>query len=100
VALAFIDHPWSSASTISSEGQRLTTDFAYIRWLGDRKGIEKGRGTESSHIDRTRDMAAGSQIRQIIDDGTAVYGYFNNHYAATPLANRTVPGTVGASGQT
>jgi len=84
VALAFIDHPWFfGIDEILKKGNVLTTDFAYIRWLGDRKGIEE-RTRRWNHliIDRTRDMGRWvPNIRSMIDSGTAVYGYFNNHYA-------------------
>jgi len=84
VALAFIDHPWFyRIDEILKKGNVLTTDFAYVRWLGDRKGIEeKAQRWDQIIIDRTRDMGQWvPNIRRIIDGGTAVYGYFNNHYA-------------------
>jgi len=84
VALAFIDHPWFfGIDEILKKGNVLTTDFAYVRWLGDRKGIEE-RTRHWNHliIDRTRDMGRWvPNIRRMVDGGTAVYGYFNNHYA-------------------
>src|SRR3974390_3547291 len=40
VALALIDHPWMPRpKEYFSKGDALTTDFTYIRWLGDRKAI-------------------------------------------------------------
>jgi len=84
VALAFIDHPWFyGIDEVLRKGNVLTTDFAYIRWLGDRKGIEeKTKRWDRLIIDRTRDMTRWiPNIRRIIDGGTTVYGYFNNHFA-------------------
>jgi len=84
VALAFIDHPWFfGIDEILKKGDVLTTDFAYIRWLGDRKGIEeKTQRWDRLIIDRTRDMGRWiPNIRRIIEGGTTVYGYFNNHFA-------------------
>jgi len=84
VALAFIDHPWFfGIDEILKKGDVLTTDFAYIRWLGDRKGIEeRTQRWDRPIIDRTRDMGRWiPNIRRLIDEGTTVYGYFNNHYA-------------------
>jgi uncharacterized protein YecE (DUF72 family) len=84
VALAFIDHPWFfGIDEIFKKGHVLTTDFAYIRWLGDRKGIEaKTERWDRVIVDRTRDMGRWiPNIRRILDGGTTVYGYFNNHYA-------------------
>ena len=68
---------------ILKKGDVLTTDFAYIRWLGDRKGIEeRTQRWDRLIIDRTRDMGRWiPNIRRLIDEGTTVYGYFNNHYA-------------------
>jgi len=84
VALAFIDHPWFfGIDEIFKKGAVLTTDFAYIRWLGDRKGIEeKTQRWDRLIIDRTRDFGRWiPNIRRIIEGGTKVYGYINNHYA-------------------
>jgi uncharacterized protein YecE (DUF72 family) len=69
VALAFIDHPWfHRIDAMMKQPAALTADFAYIRWLGDRRGIGE--------------MAAWvPAIRTMLDGGRAVYGYFNNHYA-------------------
>jgi uncharacterized protein YecE (DUF72 family) len=42
VALALIDHPWMPcAKDYCSRSELITTDFTYIRWLGDRKTIEE-----------------------------------------------------------
>lgn len=73
-ALALIDHPWMPVV------DTVTADFTYIRWLGDRKNVEK----DFSHIiiDRSRELARWMEIlERIASDGLVVYGYFNNHYA-------------------
>ncbi len=88
--LAFIDHPWFfGIDEILKKGNVLTTDFAYIRWLGDRKGIEeRTRSWNHLIIDRTRDMGRWvPNIRRMIDGGTAVNGYFNNHYAGYAIGS-------------
>ena len=36
----------------------MTADFAYIRWLGDRKGIEKLTTTWNQTINRSHDRSA------------------------------------------
>lgn len=90
VALAFIDHPWFfGIDDILRKGHVLTTDFAYIRWLGDRKGIEeKTQRWDRLTLDRTRDMGRWvPNIRRMIDGGTAVHGYFNNHYAGYAIGS-------------
>ena len=49
VALALIDHPWMPRiEELARKLDPLTADFAYIRWLGDRKGIEEA----TKHWDR------------------------------------------------
>lgn len=90
VALAFIDHPWffGVEALMRLEGV-LTTDFAYIRWLGDRKGIErKTTRWDRLIVDRRRDMGRWiPAIRGILDRGATVYGYFNNHYAGYAIGS-------------
>jgi len=67
---------------MSREGM-LTTDFVYLRWLGDRYKIEEQ--TESWDrilIDRSREMEHWiPAIRKMLEQDRSVYGYFNNHYA-------------------
>ncbi len=84
VALAFIDHPWfHGVEPMMKRGNALTADFAYLRWLGDRHGIEKRTTTwDRLIVDRTEQMRPWlSAIRAMLDGGKQVYGYFNNHYA-------------------
>ncbi len=63
----------------------ITTDFAYVRWLGDRKGIEKQTTTwDKTVIDRTsdlknwvdllREMVMNKKLRKL-------FAFVNNHYA-------------------
>ncbi|MBL0175931.1 MAG: DUF72 domain-containing protein [Ignavibacteria bacterium] len=74
VALALIDHPWMPKL------DRVTADFTYLRWLGDRKAIEKD--FSAIRVDRTADLLRWKTIvESIAGDGRTVYGYFNNHYA-------------------
>jgi len=83
-ALALIDHPWFfGADQLARKKGLLTSDFAYIRWLGDRKGIEqKATRWDRVIVDRTRDLGRWIPlVRGLVDRGTTVYGYFNNHYA-------------------
>ena len=77
VPLALIDHPWMPRL------DRLTGPYAYVRWLGDRKGIEKKTKTWNEVIvDRTKALGWWAErIRDMTARGIDVYGYFNNHYA-------------------
>jgi uncharacterized protein YecE (DUF72 family) len=84
VALALIDHPWmTSVRQLMSKHDLVTADFAYIRWLGDRKGIEeKTQHWNQIIIDRENEMQTWVPvIRQLLQRGIQVMGYFNNHYA-------------------
>ncbi len=84
VALALIDHPWfHRVDALMKRESVLTTDFAYIRWLGDRHAIEKKTKSWDRLIqDRTREMSAWvPAVRSMLERERTVYGYFNNHYA-------------------
>lgn len=61
----------------------ITADFAYIRWLGDRKGIEKQTKTwDNTVLDRTGELREWvSVVYKINDRGIPVFAYANNHYA-------------------
>jgi uncharacterized protein YecE (DUF72 family) len=84
VALALIDHPWMTpVRQLMSSQDVVTADFAYIRWLGDRKGIEaKTQRWDRIIIDREDEMRTWIPvIRQVLKRGIRILGYFNNHYA-------------------
>jgi uncharacterized protein YecE (DUF72 family) len=85
VALALIDHPWMPpiAQLMSSKLDLVTADFAYLRWLGDRKGIEEQtKNWDRIIIDREDDMRIWVPVvRQFLQRRIQVMGYFNNHYA-------------------
>jgi uncharacterized protein YecE (DUF72 family) len=60
-----------------------TANFAYVRWPGDRKGIEEIT-TEWDRvvIDGQADLARWVlPVQQLLARGPQVYGFFNNHYA-------------------
>lgn len=57
----------------------ITAGHTVIRWLGRRSDIEH---FDRIQIDRTKELTAWAQrVRQFLDDGIEVYGYFNNHFA-------------------
>lgn len=83
LAFTFIDHPWMSRpDRLFAPKTCITTDFAYVRWLGDRKGIEKLTTVWKQTVaDRTEDVAAWvPHIQDMLKKGIDVYGYVNNHY--------------------
>jgi uncharacterized protein YecE (DUF72 family) len=85
---SFMPRPWE----LKQKFDLVTADFAYVRWLGDRKGIEKQTTTwDKAIIDRTsdlrnwvdllREMVMNKKIRKL-------FAFANNHYAGHG------PGTV------
>jgi uncharacterized protein YecE (DUF72 family) len=61
----------------------ITADWTYIRWLGDRKGIEAQTTTwEKTVVDRTTELSSWvDYCYQIRKRGVLIYAYANNHYA-------------------
>jgi len=77
---SFMPRPWE----LKQEFDLVTADFAYIRWLGDRRQIEKQTTTwDKTVIDRTsdlknwvdllREMVMNKKLRKL-------FAFANNHY--------------------
>jgi len=84
VALALIDHPWMPRIDRLPEAiDPVTAGFSYVRWLGDRRGIEERTKRWDRLIqDRTAEMRAWvPTVRHLLGRRIEVFGYFNNHYA-------------------
>jgi uncharacterized protein YecE (DUF72 family) len=84
VALALTDHPWMPPiHELVRQHDVLTADFAYIRWLGDRKAAEAlTHRWDRLVIDRQQDTATSvAVVRQLLAQKLPVYGFYNNHYA-------------------
>lgn len=84
IALALVDQAWTPTITqLVEKLDVLTTDFTYIRWIGDRKGIEqKTRTWDKIIVDREPETRTWIRyIREFLKGGRAVYAYYNNHYA-------------------
>ena len=57
----------------------VTTDFLYLRWLGDRRAIER---YDRVQIDRSDSFDAWERdLRRVLPQVREIYGYFNNHWA-------------------
>lgn len=57
----------------------LTADFSYVRWLGDRRKIQRMHAVQ---IDRSRDLDAWAEkLDEIARDTERIYGFANNHYS-------------------
>jgi uncharacterized protein YecE (DUF72 family) len=78
---SFVPRPWE----LKQKFDLVTADFAYVRWLGDRKKIEKQTTTwDKTVIDRTsdlrnwvdllREMVMNKKLRKL-------FAFANNHYA-------------------
>ncbi len=60
--------------------ERTTTDFTYVRWLGNRKQVPDNEFGEV-RINREAELDRWSQvIARLLDEGTTVWGFANNHY--------------------
>lgn len=84
IALALIDHPWMPpVQQLLQKLDVVTASFTYIRFLGDRKGIEeKTQHWDRILVDREREMESWiPEIRRLLARRLTIYAYFNNHYA-------------------
>jgi uncharacterized protein YecE (DUF72 family) len=85
---SFVPRPWE----IEEKFDLITADFVYVRWLGDRKGIEAETKTwDKTIIDRTGDLRNWVNVlRQMVNTKKILkmFAYANNHYAGHG------PGTV------
>jgi uncharacterized protein YecE (DUF72 family) len=104
-ALVWNEQTWMPAA---ADWPRLTggptADFAYIRWLGDRKAIEKLTQTWG---DIVIDQKAATEawvpvVSELRAAQIKVFGYFNNHFAghapaSVEMFRRVLEGVVRAS---
>ena len=83
VALTLIDHPWMPRpKEYFATLDAVTTDFTYIRWLGDRKGIEEvTKLWDKTVVDRSNDLKEWVEAcRNFLKRKIRVYTFANNHY--------------------
>jgi uncharacterized protein YecE (DUF72 family) len=83
-ALALIDHPYMyRPGELFSRFEPITGDFAYVRLLGDRHGIERTtKRWDKEVVDRTGELGEWAEIvRKIEERRIKVYVYVNNHFA-------------------
>jgi uncharacterized protein YecE (DUF72 family) len=84
VALALIDQSWMPRPAQWFEKfDPITADFTYVRWLGDRKGIEERTKVWNEVIvDRSHELAEWAEILgKVHERKIQIYAYANNHYA-------------------
>src|SRR5213593_2397990 len=79
------DSEWSHGTAAPVLSALRLTDFAYVRWLGDRKGIEKQTTTwDKTVIDCTSDLKNWVEVFKSLASNTKVlkiFAFSNNHYA-------------------
>jgi uncharacterized protein YecE (DUF72 family) len=91
VALALIDQGWMPRPwEMKSNLDLITADFAYVRWLGDRKGIEEKTKTwDKVIVDRRDDLLEWVELlKKVHKRRIQILAFANNHYAGHG------PGTV------
>lgn len=84
VALALIDQSWMPRPwEIKEKLDLITADFTYVRWLGDRKGIEElTESWDKTIIDRTSDLQNWVELlRKVHERRIQILAFANNHYA-------------------
>jgi uncharacterized protein YecE (DUF72 family) len=83
-ALALIDQVWMPRPKQLFAGpDPITADFAYVRWLGDRKGIEeKTKIWNKIIVDRTAEMRDWVEVlKKVSERKIQILAFANNHYA-------------------
>jgi uncharacterized protein YecE (DUF72 family) len=84
VALALIDQAWMPRPAMWFEKfDPITADFTYVRWLGDRKGIEQQTKVWNKIIvDRKQDLAEWVEVLKTVHKRKIqILAFANNHYA-------------------
>jgi uncharacterized protein YecE (DUF72 family) len=78
---SFVPRPWE----MKDKFDLITADFAYVRWLGDRKAIEEQTKTwDKTIIDRRDDLRNWATVlnRLVLDKRIRkLFAFANNHYA-------------------
>jgi uncharacterized protein YecE (DUF72 family) len=85
VALALIDQSWVMVRPTQwfEKFDPITADFTYVRWLGDRKEIEKQTKVWNKIIvDRNQELSEWVDVLgKVYQRQVHIYTYANNHYA-------------------
>jgi uncharacterized protein YecE (DUF72 family) len=84
VALVLTDQAWMPRPTeLFEKFDPNTANFTYIRWLGDRKGIEEQTKTwDKTIIDRTRELEEWVRILRNLSVKTIkMFAFMNNHFS-------------------
>ena len=78
---SFMPRPWEMKGALDL----VTADFAYVRWLGNRKDIEEQTTTwDRTVIDRQNDLRSWVVVlRRLVEDKRIrkIFAFANNHYS-------------------
>jgi uncharacterized protein YecE (DUF72 family) len=91
VALALIDQSWMPRPwEMKDQFDLITSDFTYVRWLGNRRGIEEITKTwDKVIVDRQGDLFEWvGLLKKVHERRIMILAFANNHYAGHG------PGTV------
>jgi uncharacterized protein YecE (DUF72 family) len=83
VALALVDHArMPRPAELFETGDPITAGFAFVRWIGDRKGIEEQTKVwNRTLIDRTEDLREWIEVLgKVARRVDIMFAYANNHY--------------------
>jgi uncharacterized protein YecE (DUF72 family) len=86
VAMALIDQSWVPRPwEMTGKLDLVTADFGYVRWLGDRKGIEEQtKSWDKTIVDRKPEMKNWVELfRSMMTNKKVlkIFAFANNHYA-------------------
>ncbi len=84
VALALVDHAWMPRPMqLFDRFDPIRADLAYVRWLGDRKGIEEKTKTwDKIIVNRTVDLGEWVEVlKKVHERKIQILAFANNHYA-------------------
>lgn len=82
IALAWADSP------LMVEIDKVTADFLYVRWEGDRKKVNGSLGKKE--VDQRENLNLwADKIKFFLDKGTVVFGYFGKYYSGYPPSDIT-----------
>jgi uncharacterized protein YecE (DUF72 family) len=74
VVLAWVDSPFMP------QINEVTSDFIYVRWEGNRKGVKGTLGRRET--DRTSSIKSwADRLKPFLDGQTEVFGYFSKYYS-------------------
>src|SRR4029077_2130568 len=84
VAFVLTSQAWMPRiDTLAKALDIVTSDFAYVRFVGDRKDMEtKTKRFDTLIEDKTADMTVwANELKKIVDKNIPTYVFFTNYYA-------------------